>query len=69
MAMTVPHPEACARFAAFSLLTGNWPAAARRRVTAQAHDFRRLVIRWEFHVQNFFGMVRLGCIQILLRQL
>jgi hypothetical protein len=27
------------------------------------------VIRWEYHVENFFGMVRLGCIQILLRQL
>jgi len=24
------------------------------------------VIRWEYHVENFFGMVRLGCMQILL---
>jgi hypothetical protein len=40
MAMTVPHPEACTRFAAFSSLTRNWPAAARRRVTVQADDFR-----------------------------
>jgi len=27
--------------------------------------FGRLVIRWEYHVENFFGMVRLGCMQIL----
>jgi transposase len=33
------------------------------------HHFRRLVIRWEYHVENFFGMVRLGCLQILFRQL
>jgi hypothetical protein len=26
--------------------------------------FRRLVIRWEHRVENFFGMVRLGCMQI-----
>jgi hypothetical protein len=39
------------------------------RLFAWLHHFRRLVIRWEYHVQNFFGMVRLGCIQILLRQL
>jgi len=36
---------------------------------AWPHHFRRLVIRWEYQVENFFGMVRLGCIQILLRQL
>ena len=39
------------------------------RLFAWLHHFRRLVIRWEHHVENFFGMVRLGCIQILLRQL
>ena len=37
------------------------------RLFAWLHHFRRLVIRWEYHVENFFGMVRLGCIQILLR--
>ena len=25
--------------------------------------------RWEYHVENFFGMVRLGCMQILFRYL
>jgi hypothetical protein len=28
--------------------------------------FVGLVIRWEYHVENFFGTVRLGCMQILL---
>jgi transposase len=37
------------------------------RLFAWLHHFRRLVVRWEYHVENFFGMVRLGCMQILLR--
>jgi hypothetical protein len=36
---------------------------------AWLHHFRRLVIRWEYHVENFFGMVRLGCMKILFRYL
>ena len=36
------------------------------RLFTWLHHFRRLVIRWEYHVENFFGMVRLGCMQILL---
>jgi transposase len=36
------------------------------RLFAWLHHFGRLVIRWEYHVENFFGMVRLGCMQILL---
>src|SRR5437868_4173361 len=39
------------------------------RLFAWLHHFRRLVIRWEYHVENFFGMVRLGCMQILFRYL
>jgi transposase len=35
------------------------------RLFAWLHHFRRLVTRWEYHVENFFGMVRLGCMQIL----
>jgi hypothetical protein len=30
------------------------------RLFAWLHHFRRLVIRWEYNVENFFGMVRLG---------
>jgi transposase len=39
------------------------------RLFAWLHNFRRLVIRWEYHAENFFGMVRLGCMQILFRYL
>jgi transposase len=44
----------------------------RRRVErlfAWLHHFRRLVIRRDYHVETFIGMVRLGCLQILLRHL
>jgi transposase len=37
------------------------------RLFAWLHHFRRLVTRWEYHVDNFFGMVRLGCMKILFR--
>ncbi|MGC2197993.1 MAG: IS5/IS1182 family transposase, partial [Terriglobales bacterium] len=36
---------------------------------AWLHWFRRLVIRWEYHAENFLGMVQLGCIKILLRHI
>ena len=39
------------------------------RLFAWLHWFRRLVIRWEYHAENFLGMVRLGCIKILLRHI
>jgi transposase len=39
------------------------------RFFACLHHFRRLVIRWEYHVENFFGMVCLGCMKILFRQI
>ena len=29
----------------------------------------RIEIRYEFHAENFLGMVRLGCIKIMLRYL
>jgi transposase len=53
---------------------GRTPRRYRRRwrverLFAWLHNFRRLVIRWEYHVENFFGMVRLGCMQILFRHL
>lgn len=37
------------------------------RLFAWLHNFRRLVIRWEYHEANFLGLVQLGCILILLR--
>ena len=39
------------------------------RLFAWLHHFCRLVTRWEHRVGNFFGTVRLGCMQILLRSL
>ncbi len=34
-----------------------------------AHIFRRLVTRWEYHIENFLGMVHLGCVKLLPRYL
>jgi transposase len=39
------------------------------RLFAWLHWFRRLVTRYEYHIENFLGMVRLGCMKILLRNL
>jgi transposase len=38
------------------------------RFFAWLHNFRRVVIRWEYHESNFLGMVQLACIVILLRR-
>jgi transposase len=38
------------------------------RLFAWLQNFRRLVVRYEYHIQNYFAMVLLGCIIILLRQ-
>ena len=29
---------------------------------------RRILVRWEFHTQNFLGFVQLACLVILFRQ-
>jgi len=39
------------------------------RFFAWLHNFRRLVTRWERHVENFVGMLQLGCMRILLNRL
>ena len=36
------------------------------RLFAWLHNFRRLVTRWEYHIENFLGFVHLGCIKLLL---
>jgi hypothetical protein len=33
------------------------------RFFAWLHHSRRLLVRWEYHVENFLGMMRLGCIK------
>ena len=39
------------------------------RLFAWLHNFRRIVIRWEYYPDNFLGMVQLACAVILLRHL
>jgi transposase len=38
------------------------------RLFAWLHNFRRLVVRYEYHLDNFLAMIQLGCIVILLRR-
>ena len=38
------------------------------RLFAWLQNFRRLVVRYEYHLVNFLAMVQLGCIVILLRR-
>lgn len=38
------------------------------RLFAWLHQFRRLVIRYEYHAVNYFGLLQLACIVILLRK-
>lgn len=37
------------------------------RLFAWLQVFRRLVTRYEYHIENFLGMLRLGCMKIMLR--
>jgi transposase len=39
------------------------------RLFAWLQNFRRLVVRYEHHAENFLGMLHLGCCVILLRHL
>ena len=38
------------------------------RLFAWLGNFRRLVVRYEYHAANYLGFVHLGCLLILLRQ-
>jgi transposase len=38
------------------------------RLFAWFHNFRRVVTRWEYRDDNFFGMVQLACVLILLKR-
>jgi transposase len=42
---------------------------AVERLFAWLQWFRRLVTRYEYHAENFLGMVRLACVKIMLRYL
>ena|ERR1700733_569479 len=39
------------------------------RLFACLQWFRRLVTRYKYHMENYLGMVRLGCMRIMLRHL
>jgi transposase len=39
------------------------------RLFAWMHNYRRLVTRWEYHIENFLGFVQLACLMMLLRHL
>ena len=39
------------------------------RLFAWMHNFRRLVVRWEYHIENFLGFAQLACLLMLLRHL
>ena len=39
------------------------------RLFAWMQNFRRLVTRWEYHIENFLGFVHLACVQMLFRHL
>jgi transposase len=39
------------------------------RFFAWLHNSRRLVVRWERHVDNFLAMLHLACMRILLRHI
>lgn len=53
---------------------GRWLRRYRKRwkierLFAWLHNFRRLVVRWEYHAENFHAFLQLGCALILLRHL
>ena len=37
------------------------------RLFAWLQNFRRIVVRYEYHVENFLRFVQLGCMLIMLR--
>ena len=39
------------------------------RLFAWMHNFRGLVTRWEYRIENFLGFVQLACLLMLLRHL
>lgn len=39
------------------------------RMFSWLYNFRRLVVRWEYHAENYLGLLHLACAVILLRHL
>jgi transposase len=40
-----------------------------QRFFAWLNNFRRVVVRWEYHAENYLGFLHLACLVILLRDL
>jgi len=38
------------------------------RLNSWLQNFRRILVRYEYHVENFLGFVRLGCLMILIKR-
>ncbi len=38
------------------------------RLFAWLQNFRRILVRYEYHAENFLGLIQLGCIMVLLRR-
>ena len=43
-------------------------AVLTSKIFAWLQNFRRLVVRYEYHLESFLAMIQLGCIVILLRR-
>ena len=43
-------------------------ALARRALLGLDQWQRRILVRWEYHAQNFFGFVQLACLVVLFRR-
>ena len=39
------------------------------RMFSWLYNYRRLVVRWEYHAENYLGLLQLACAVILLRHL
>lgn len=37
------------------------------RLWAWLHNFRRIVVRWDYYPEHYLGFIQLGCVLILLR--
>ena len=53
---------------------GRWLSRYRRRwkierLFAWLHNFRRLVVRYEYHAENYHALLQLACALILIRHL
>jgi transposase len=69
--LLAPHREGRAK-PAFN--DGRWLRRYRKRwrierLFAWLHNFRRLVVRYEYHAENYLAFLQLACALILLRHL